>query len=83
MFSSKRLSRLTHTSTQMHMLKKNKAMYCFHYPLPPLLSTQILEPSDQSSTCEEITKDLTNICPKKVTTLLQLEMNNPMSFNQF
>jgi hypothetical protein len=55
----------------------------FHYPLAPLPSTQILEPLDQSSTCEEITKDLTKICPKKITTLLELEMNNPMSFNQF
>jgi hypothetical protein len=55
----------------------------FHYPLPPLPSTQILEPLDQLSTCEEITKDFTKICPKNITTLLELEMNNLMSFNQF
>jgi hypothetical protein len=58
-------------------------MCCFHYPFPPLPFTQILEPLDQSSTCEEITKDLTKICQKKLITLLELEMNNPMSFDQF
>jgi hypothetical protein len=55
----------------------------FHDPFPPLPSTQILESFDQSSTCEEIIKDLTKICPKKIIPLLELEMNNPMSFNHF
>jgi hypothetical protein len=65
------------------MLKKNQAMCHFHYLLPPLPSMQILEPLEQSFTFEEISKDLTKKSQKKFITLLKLEMNNPMSFNQF
>lgn len=69
--------------TNAHVEKKHQVVCHFHYHLPPLPYTKILEPFDQSFTCEEITKDLTKNCQENFTTLSKLEMNNPMSFNQF